>query len=386
MKQKMGNILVIVIGGVHHNALGVVRALGFGGVSREKLLFITFGKIEKSNFITASKFISRKNTVNCYSEDMLINLLKSTHFSIKPVVISCSDAVTEILMKHREELDLLFFLPGSEVYPGIDVMSKAIQSEIAIKSGLSIPPSFDFETKSANSDNIDFLYKSEFPCITKSVTSIDGGKESIHIANNKQELLAFLATIKASRVQIQKYIDKKIEFQLIGVSLDSGSKVIIPGYTQMIRQPQNTNTGYLRYSPILELDFDISKVYTFIKNIKYSGLFSVEFLRDKLGNDYFMEINMRNDGNALVVTKAGVNLPYIWYIYNTLGHADNLPMSFSKSIYFMPEIHDVKNVLNGEVTLIQWLKDLWQAKAKAVWDVKDPMPFFKMITNKILKR
>ncbi len=52
-------------------------------------------------------------------------------------------------------------------------------------------------------------------------------------------------------MQIQEYIEKKMEFQLIGCSLEKGEKIIIPGFTQIIRQPDNTNTGYLRYSQFL---------------------------------------------------------------------------------------------------------------------------------------
>ena len=61
----------------------------------------------------------------------------------------------------------------------------------------------------------------------------------------------------------------------------------------------------------------LQKCISFIREVGYTGLFSMEFLRDKYGNDYFMEINFRNDGNAISVTEAGVNLPYIWYAYNS---------------------------------------------------------------------
>ena len=47
-----------------------------------------------------------------------------------------------------------------------------------------------------------------------------------------------------------------MELQLIGCSLNAGEKIIIPGFTKLIRQPKNTNTGYLLYSPIDQLDFD----------------------------------------------------------------------------------------------------------------------------------
>lgn len=42
----------------------------------------------------------------------------------------------------------------------------------------------------------------------------------------------------------------------------------------------------------------MNTVRYFIRDLGYSGLFSLEFIRDKSGKDYFMELNMRNDGNA----------------------------------------------------------------------------------------
>lgn len=378
---------IIVIGGIHHNALGVIRGLGYERRLIERMLFIIWGTNKKSNLITASKFVNKDNVVSCENEDSLIGFLKVLDVERrKPVVVSCTDAVTEVLMKHRDELTGKFFLPGASIYPSKDVMSKTVQVQMAVEAGLNIPPSFEIETKIANHSNIDILYQSAYPCITKPITSVDGGKESIHIANSKEELITILQGIKSRRVQIQKYISKSLEFQLIGVSLKEGENVIIPGYTQLIRQPKNTNTGYLRYSPICQLNFDLSKIQKFIKSIGYSGLFSVEFLRDKEGNDYFMEINMRNDGNAYVVTKAGVNLPYLWYLYNTKGLIpEGQKICFEKSIYFMPELQDFKNVLNGSINLFKWLGQLWHTEAKAVWDLKDPAPFFRMMLNKVTK-
>ena len=52
-----------------------------------------------------------------------------------------------------------------------------------------------------------------------------------------------------------------MEFQLIGCSLDGGETIIIPGYTRILRQPRNTNTGYLEYSPIEGLDYDSEAVH-----------------------------------------------------------------------------------------------------------------------------
>lgn len=137
-----------------------------------------------------------------------------------------------------------------------------------------------------------------------------------------------------------------MEFQLIGCSLDGGETIIIPGYTRILRQPRNTNTGYLEYSPIEGLDYDSEAVHEFIRKIGYSGLFSVEFIRDENNKDYFLEINMRNDGNAYCVKSAGVNLPFIWCYYSVFGQLPNLPMTFSNSIRFIPDFNDLKVALS----------------------------------------
>lgn len=118
-----------------------------------------------------------------------------------------------------------------------------------------------------------------------------------------------------NNIVIQEYIEKEIEFQLIGCSLNSGETIIVPGVSIILRQPSNTNTGFLKYVSLKEFQYSgIENCKQFIKTIGYSGLFSMEFLRGKDGKDYFMEINMRNDGNAICVTAAGVNLPYMVFI------------------------------------------------------------------------
>ena len=55
-----------------------------------------------------------------------------------------------------------------------------------------------------------------------------------------------------------------------------------------------------------------------------------------------MEINFRNDGNAICVTAAGFNLPYIWYLYNTGGnYREEIEASKVKPTYVMPEFADI---------------------------------------------
>ena len=79
------------------------------------------------------------------------------------------------------------------------------------------------------------------------MSSIVGQKSDIVICSSKKDLENYLSD-KKSCLHLEEYIVKTIEFQLIGCSLEQ--KIIIPGYTIIIRQPNNTNTGYLKYLPI----------------------------------------------------------------------------------------------------------------------------------------
>ena len=67
----------------------------------------------------------------------------------------------------------------------------------------------------------------------------------------------------------------------------------------------------------------------------------MEFLRGKDGKDYFMEINFRNDGNSICVTASGMNLPYIWYLYNSgLSYEKELCYETMHGVIVMPEFDD----------------------------------------------
>lgn len=121
----------------------------------------------------------------------------------------------------------------------------------------------------------------------------------------------------------------------------------------------------------------MNTVRYFIRDLGYSGLFSLEFIRDKSGKDYFMELNMRNDGNAYAVTGAGVNLPYLWYLYHTNRELFKIENKIvKKSVTAMPELSDFKFVLKRKVSLFSWIKDYNGAKVLLLYNTNDKTPFY----------
>lgn len=359
---------VVIIGGVHHNTLGVIRSIG-EKIQPTFIEVIVVGTCDCKNILSQSKYVNSKNVYYVMNEKEITPwLIHKADPLKKKILISCSDGVSEEIISHRDELKDYYHMPNTVVDIS-KLMSKEIQAKYAIKSGFHVPERIILKKGENAIWNI-------FPCIIKPVKSVIGaGKADIRVVKDYEELKQTIETIQAEIIQIQKYIKKKMEYQLIGCSLDGGKKIIIPGYTNIIRQPDNTNTGYLRYSPINELTYDQKSVEKFIREIGYSGLFSLEFIRDERDNDYFLEINMRNDGNAYCVKTAGVNLPYIWcYYLENKKLPENEAISFETPIMFIPDFNDFTNGVRS-VGMLRWIKQFFQAESHSIWNKEDMKPF-----------
>ena len=365
----MLNLNIIIIGSLHHNTLGVVRSLGEAEISSENIWVLLVANERRSkNIISSSKYVKLENiSFVTKHEEIIPWLLNKIDFKGQAVVICCSDGAAEAVISGEKILQSKYKIPKT-VMDITSLMVKSNQGKIAKECGLNIPEGAEFETNKATAWD-------SFPCIIKPFKSTTlGGKSDIRVLYSREELEEVLPILKSEKIQIQQYIDKEMEFQLIGCSLDMGKIIIIPGFTDIIRQPKNTNTGYLRYSPIKKLNFELGPVEKFIRKIGYSGLFSVEFIRGKDKKDYFLEINMRNDGNAYCVKTAGVNLPYIWVYYQNYGHLPPLPTTFDEPVYFIPDFNDLK-VSFREIGLVRWFKDFRRAESHSIYNKKDMEPF-----------
>lgn len=360
---------IIIIGGLHHNTLGVIRSLGEDGIKSNNMIIVLIGKnINKKNIISKSKYTSEENIAYLDSDSEIVSWMLEHKQKMKSsCVICCSDGSAEVVIKNHKLLKDYYLIPGLNMNVE-QLMDKSVQNEIANKVGMNIPKNIIVSMDQSFEWNL-------FPCITKPIKSVEGGgKADIHIINTNDELKEVLPTISAKHIEIQQYVDKEIEYQLIGCSLNAGETIIIPGFTTILRQPPNTNTGYLKYSPISKLNYDKKAVEDFIKEIGYSGLFSVEFIRDKEGIDYFLEINMRNDGNAYCVKCAGVNLPFIWCASLLGKDITKLKKDIIKSVYFIPDFIDAKMGIES-VGFIKWVYQFFAAKSHSLYSVRDMKPF-----------
>jgi len=360
---------VIVIGGVHHNTLGVIRSLGYQGIRPYVICTTT----EKDPYILHSQYIKQFWIMR---EDKLVDFLVCTFHDEeeKPIIIACADSLASLLDVNLNLLREYFLLPGSSVQGRLTkFMDKETMRNQAIQSGFLTPDSVVADLRSNTEIHL------PFPWIIKPLVSKNGSKTDIRRIYNQQDWRQYKQEMHYEYVQVQKLIDKDFEYQLIGCSLSGGTILIIPGVARCINPSKVTNTGFLHYEPLDGWNLPIESCRKFMKAVGYEGLFSMEFLRGKDGKDYFMETNFRNDGNAICVTASGVNLPMIWVKYKSGENINELNSIVCKSVYANPEFNDFYLMATRQISFSAWLRDIKNTDVFMEFDGTDPKPFFVLL-------
>ena len=387
----MGN--VIVIGSDHHNTLGVVESLGMAGIS-PFVIIVSKSKPARS-FVLKSKYCQGRGFTASYGQ--LIDLL-CTNFKKgngkKYVVITTNDQGASLLDNHYDELSEFLILPGTGKQGELEYwMDKIHMIELAKKVGMNVPETITVKKRETIDDFV-------FPCITKSVSTLKGGKTNIKICKDMESLNKFLSKqTQYDEIQVQRFIDKDFEYQFIGCSINGGEEIIIPGRTHIVR-PNGYDNNFHKLYVKNDTSFDtvLTQTRDFIRKTGYSGLFSVEFLRDKSGVDYFLEMNFRNDGGAICVTASGTNLPHLWYLslIDKNAYRQTLSSSTFTPVVYTPAVHYFYFMTRGEVPFREWWRNNLKTTQFSTYFRDDPAPFwyhlkkerkciFRAIAHKLFK-
>lgn len=350
----------------------MIRGIGERGL-RPDLILVT---PSKRTFVNYSKYIDRYWIVSTDNEAVQMLYDQYQNEKDKPVVICCSDSSSGAIDENHDKLIPLCYLPGANEQGRIStLMSKKRMADLAVEVGLNIPHSSYIE------DPIKDLSQIVLPCIIKPLESRKGSKSEIAICKTREELKRYAESHDVRKDQIQDFIDKDYEYQLIGCS--TKGEVIIPGVSKILRPCKGSNTSFLHYTPLEDSFCDLEKCRDFVRRTGYHGLFSLEFLRDKNGKDYFMEINFRNDGNAICVTAAGMCLPYIWYL-DCIGadYSDEMKNTI-KPVYVMPDMAELKLLVTRQISLRGYISDFKKTDRFMEYDRNDTRPFWRLVQSRL---
>lgn len=377
MAEDYKKHLHILFGQDHYNPLGVVRSLGENGISPIVIL-ISKGK---PHLVNKSKYIGKLHCVKSIEEGYQVLLSNYGNEALKPFIYTCSDDTESFLDLHYNELiKHFYFFNAGEQGRITKIMEKEEMIKMAVESGIEIP-----KTEVVKVGELPKALR--YPILTKAVIStMANWKSNVHICQNEAELLEAYKTIKGDSIILQEYIIKKNELCLDGVSVNGGEEVYLPIQSEYIRFTPSAYGNYIYFQKYKEMDL-LPLIQSIFKKTKFSGVFSMEFLRDKDDKFYFLEINFRNSTWSYAHTHVGVNLPVIWAKSTLAGHLDVSDVKISKETFTaIQEFTDFKDsVLGGAVSVKQWLKDFKNCDCPFYYNKQDNAPFWSILRKKIIR-
>lgn len=355
-----------------YNTMGLVRSLGRCNVDIYLLCASMINRVS----IAHSKYIKR-NQFRCFSsfEEVMPILDQIKLISGEKFIICTFDAAAEWVDEHEVYLSEYFVTPCRGKRLG-NLFNKSVQCQLADKCGLTAPYSFNY-TKGDNIDYADISY----PVLTKPLVSAHGSKSDIHICQSSDELKGVLENEPVGKsFIIQEFIEKEYELNVIGCRTDD--ECVLAGAIRKLRVYPKTYgaSSYAQINPLESCNLNIDGIKQFIDASGYYGPFSIEFLHKGTDN-YFMEVNFRNDGLAYTATCAGMNL-YDLYIHRKLSDTCSL-----KPIHMMNVNFDFNLwKKTKEFSLFTWLKQFFQAECHLDFCMTDPMPMLCRPLDFILRR
>lgn len=367
---------VIVIGTDHYNTLWLIRSLGMEGLY---VTTIIINPESNKSFACKSRYCKESYIVRDFDE--MIRLLCNFSFNYKVPVFANGDAGAVALDESYDLLSKKYILHHCNHKQG-DIkywMDKSNMLSLAKKVGIKTPFSLSVDL---SRDPLNFKLI-PFPCLIKPKVSASSSKNSFRVCNDVEQLKQAVKEIRedCAKVLIQEYVIRDYEYLVYGVS--TSSEIILPGGLIKVHTCKDTmNLGMASYAYLSDeipkqiVNFD--SVKSFIREMGYYGLFSIEFMITK-DNAYFLEVNLRNDGTCYFTTQAGVNIPALW-AFNSLGKdASNLRKSLVRSrTYGMNEINYIKYTLKSQ-SIVTSLKEILCARAFSLCKWNDMRPVFAKI-------
>ena len=191
----------------------------------------------------------------------------------------------------------------------------------------------------------------------------------------EDELKLAYEKIRAPKVIIQKYIEKKNEYCIDGFCADKGNimfnaiestyNYLIPGYYSPFMTVKNFSHPEIG-----------EKLARMMKEVGFEGIYSIEFLIDQEDNFYFSEINFRNSTWSYASTVNGMNLPVLWAEAMITGKLrDDIRNEVPDGFTAMVEPIDYgKRVKEGRAEWGEWLRDFKEAGCTFYYDKNDFVP------------
>lgn len=362
---------VILIGGNHHNGLGLARSFGVNGI---KPYGVIVGEGAEHGFVRKSKYWAKTWVIN--SDDKIVEFLLSTFQDEKekPVVIPYSDGAAEEIDLNLDRLKEHFLLPsiGGQQGKIAELMDKQKQVEFAQTYGIPMAKSCVVDLSDIRLPE-DMIY----PCIVKPVVSAEGEKSDIRKCDTETQTVAYLQELREKgyhRFLVQEYLIYDTEYLMVG-SINGQNQCWFNSKKIRVWPVVGGSSSCLQVTSENNVQDFFDEVRNAFGRVGYDGIFDVEALRvgEKI---YLNEINWRNSGTIYSVFGSKVYYPVNWYYWKTENQSPEnfIRTCLDDTVYTIDESLDLRHVVCGNITLKQWFRDKKKAKAFALWYTPDMRP------------
>lgn len=367
INNSISGHICIVFAQEHYNPLGLIRCFGESGVNP---IYISIKR--RGEVASKSKYISKFYCVNTVEEgyELVIKEYGNFDYEHRPIIVFSDDKSIGYFDFHYEDIKNKFIIYNAGFSGRInEYMDKYKIQQLAKKYGFNVLPSYKVKRG-------DIPKNLEYPIITKDISPNSGAwKSDVFICQNEEDLKNAYEKIASQEVIIQRFVDKQNELALEGFSINRGKEILICtalSWKYLIK-------GY--YSPYHDVkmfnDFDMEqRLNSMLQEIGFEGIFEAEFLIDKDGTHYFLEINFRASAWNYTTAVAGMPISYLWAKSMIEGHINKECKKKFEDFTSMSEIIDYgKRVDTGLISLQEWIRDFKKAKCTYYYNENDLEPF-----------
>lgn len=378
-------IPAILLGGDSVNTLAMTRNLGINNIN---VICISSNK----NEVAYSKYCNKFYVVPDIerSQEIFKNFLLNIDelMRTEAVLFPCSDILNIRLSHIENDLDNLIFLTNKNI-TNILVNKRNFYMSL---NKYKVPHPKTYYPN--NYDDIIEIYNDiKYPLIIKpSIPQFFSRFNRKFLIVRSQEELEKKFNI-VTKYNIEFIIQELIpgpptnQFGIAGYFDHNSDPKGIFAYKRIREWPIGSGNGSLIESiPLSEVCYIKDIIISYLKKIKYKGLFDAEFKKDSHNGDFILfEINARSWWQNLFPTVCGINLVLMYYL-DSIGEKIEYKDTYKTGvrwIFFLNDVFSLVGMLKkGEIVLSEWFQSYRNIKDYAYFNANDILPF---IINPLIK-
>lgn len=372
---------VIIVGGDHHNGLGLARIFGLNG----KKVFAVVICDKKRSWMTTSKYVGGYAIFKTEKEGFDFILKNFSNEPHKPLLIPYSDGSALELDIRLNQFNDKFYIPSINGEQGkiAAMMDKGAQYKWAVDHGINMAKSEVIELN----DKCNLPDGFEFPVILKPVESALGRKLDIAVCQSNKEFSISVEMLRQKNYKtifVQDFLKIDYEIVIVGAIASKGNFVFSAYHVIRSWPPKGGTNSFsvtITDKNVLEKCCDLLEK---ISCYGYVGTIDVEAFC--INKDIFLnEINWRNSGGDFRLLSHGYYYAYWYYCSLNTGKRMNTQWKIPENIYSMVEYTDVRHIIKNGLHMLHWIKDFMKTKNFAILSKNDWKPFYSKIFSLLVE-